>query len=318
MSTVFADVIHTEACKIPTIFDGENFIGITGHLWEQRRNFEKLNFETLIGTLMHLKDYIWAKAWLRQALKWGELMEQWRSCNALLLFVGENSCLFCMDVCLLHSWNFTWTSSSFPHHSKVSNLEYFQNAPPWFPLVSYGKHSRDRLETIQAFSSLFTLPAMKPICVNLSPVFSSDSSPAESTNMSATGHLTAGSLCAICGDRATGKHYGASSCDGCKGFFRRSVRKNHMYSCRWDSKREEYVLGVFRDLMTTQNVLCAGSTDNVSWTKTREINADTADWRNASGLAWRKKVRESRLNANVRFPHSSDSTRLGCVATVVC
>ncbi|KAJ7311879.1 hypothetical protein JRQ81_006194 [Phrynocephalus forsythii] len=41
------------------------------------------------------------------------------------------------------------------------------------------------------------------------------------------------SLCAICGDRATGKHYGASSCDGCKGFFRRSVRKNHVYSCRF-------------------------------------------------------------------------------------
>ncbi|CAG7837556.1 unnamed protein product [Allacma fusca] len=39
--------------------------------------------------------------------------------------------------------------------------------------------------------------------------------------------------CAICGDRATGKHYGASSCDGCKGFFRRSVRKNHVYTCRF-------------------------------------------------------------------------------------
>lgn len=39
--------------------------------------------------------------------------------------------------------------------------------------------------------------------------------------------------CAICGDRATGKHYGAASCDGCKGFFRRSVRKNHVYSCRF-------------------------------------------------------------------------------------
>lgn len=39
--------------------------------------------------------------------------------------------------------------------------------------------------------------------------------------------------CLICGDKATGKHYGASSCDGCKGFFRRSVRKNHVYACRF-------------------------------------------------------------------------------------
>ncbi|CAL8403693.1 unnamed protein product [Boreogadus saida] len=40
-------------------------------------------------------------------------------------------------------------------------------------------------------------------------------------------------LCSICADRATGKHYGASSCDGCKGFFRRSIRKNQSYTCRF-------------------------------------------------------------------------------------
>ncbi|XP_044216653.1 hepatic nuclear factor 4, beta [Thunnus albacares] len=41
-------------------------------------------------------------------------------------------------------------------------------------------------------------------------------------------------LCSICADRATGKHYGASSCDGCKGFFRRSIRSNHTYNCRFN------------------------------------------------------------------------------------
>ncbi len=46
--------------------------------------------------------------------------------------------------------------------------------------------------------------------------------------------LGANGVCAICGDRATGKHYGASSCDGCKGFFRRSVRKQKGYTCRYD------------------------------------------------------------------------------------
>ncbi|XP_069961230.1 hepatocyte nuclear factor 4-gamma-like isoform X2 [Cherax quadricarinatus] len=53
-----------------------------------------------------------------------------------------------------------------------------------------------------------------------------------------SGEMVVGSVgtlaCAICGDRATGKHYGAHSCDGCKGFFRRSVRKNHTYNCRFN------------------------------------------------------------------------------------
>ncbi|XP_030853250.1 retinoic acid receptor RXR isoform X1 [Strongylocentrotus purpuratus] len=42
------------------------------------------------------------------------------------------------------------------------------------------------------------------------------------------------SICAVCGDRASGKHYGVYSCEGCKGFFKRTVRKDLTYTCRDD------------------------------------------------------------------------------------
>lgn len=37
--------------------------------------------------------------------------------------------------------------------------------------------------------------------------------------------------CVVCSDKSSGYHYGVSSCEGCKGFFRRSVQKNMQYTC---------------------------------------------------------------------------------------
>ncbi|XP_071947800.1 nuclear receptor subfamily 6 group A member 1-like [Antedon mediterranea] len=38
-------------------------------------------------------------------------------------------------------------------------------------------------------------------------------------------------LCGICNDRATGLHYGIITCEGCKGFFKRTVQNKRVYTC---------------------------------------------------------------------------------------
>ena len=39
--------------------------------------------------------------------------------------------------------------------------------------------------------------------------------------------------CVVCGDAATGYHYRAMTCEGCKGFFRRTVQKHLKYECKF-------------------------------------------------------------------------------------
>ncbi|XP_022247854.1 ecdysone-induced protein 78C-like isoform X2 [Limulus polyphemus] len=42
--------------------------------------------------------------------------------------------------------------------------------------------------------------------------------------------------CKVCGDKASGYHYGVTSCEGCKGFFRRSIQKQIEYRCLREGK----------------------------------------------------------------------------------
>ncbi|KAL7978960.1 hypothetical protein Chor_001263 [Crotalus horridus] len=61
------------------------------------------------------------------------------------------------------------------------------------------------------------------------------------------------SLCAICGDRATGKHYGASSCDGCKGFSRQCViDKDKRNQCRYCRLKKCFRAGMKKEAVQNE------------------------------------------------------------------
>ncbi|CAG5958196.1 unnamed protein product [Menidia menidia] len=51
-------------------------------------------------------------------------------------------------------------------------------------------------------------------------------------HMSQAGRIKGEELCVVCGDKASGYHYNALTCEGCKGFFRRSITKNAVYKCK--------------------------------------------------------------------------------------
>ncbi|CAB3231216.1 unnamed protein product [Arctia plantaginis] len=83
------------------------------------------------------------------------------------------------------------------------------------------------------FMSPMSPPEMKPDTAMLDGM-RDDSTPPPPFKNYPPNHPLSGSkhLCSICGDRASGKHYGVYSCEGCKGFFKRTVRKDLTYACR--------------------------------------------------------------------------------------
>ncbi|KAG7477332.1 hypothetical protein MATL_G00068410 [Megalops atlanticus] len=42
-------------------------------------------------------------------------------------------------------------------------------------------------------------------------------------------------ICSVCGDKATGFHFNAMTCEGCKGFFRRSMKRKASFICPFSS-----------------------------------------------------------------------------------
>nr|ASL70525.1 nuclear receptor [Brachionus calyciflorus] len=129
------------------------------------------------------------------------------------------------------------TVSSSPCSSTSSNTAFDDNSKLTPKTKNQRRKNRDFINmdetSLSNEHSLVNEDSSNSFISTNIPTSSSATMSTSSDSMSLMNNPNSSIYCAVCGDKATGKHYGANSCDGCKGFFRRSVRKNHMYSCRF-------------------------------------------------------------------------------------
>lgn len=99
-------------------------------------------------------------------------------------------------------------------------------------LAMTSSHTRQMNVVMSPSSSPITQAKMH------SPTSSVFGSPSTSTSSEPNEQNTDNqpTACVICGDKATGNHYGVTSCEGCKGFFKRTVQNKKVYTCRNLSK----------------------------------------------------------------------------------
>ncbi|XP_034030926.1 retinoic acid receptor RXR-beta-B isoform X2 [Thalassophryne amazonica] len=98
------------------------------------------------------------------------------------------------------------------------------NSPVVTPSLGFGPISNNQISSSAPISGMHSISSSEDI----KPPFGFSPLSAHSPGIM----LSQKRLCVICGDRSSGKHYGVYSCEGCKGFFKRTVRKDLSYTCR--------------------------------------------------------------------------------------
>lgn len=99
---------------------------------------------------------------------------------------------------------------------------------------------RKKLKTAGALPEQLLIDTVQSVDFRATEQNEDDDSPLMPISMSGyiPSYLEKDELCVVCGDKATGYHYRCITCEGCKGFFRRTIQKNlhPTYSCKYEGK----------------------------------------------------------------------------------
>lgn len=95
-----------------------------------------------------------------------------------------------------------------------------------------------RLSILKTIPSASSSASSSPSCINNNNLATANNNDPMMTSRAPGGLLphpqSPSQLCAVCGDTAACQHYGVRTCEGCKGFFKRTVQKGSKYVCLAD------------------------------------------------------------------------------------
>lgn len=122
------------------------------------------------------------------------------------------------------------------HPQDSYSLPHFPSAAELHAAAALGPRQRRASLPLQRSESASSgeSPRLRPPGPPPSASSSASSSPGGGPTPGVPAPPSPSQLCAVCGDTAACQHYGVRTCEGCKGFFKRTVQKGSKYVCLAD------------------------------------------------------------------------------------